>query len=750
MKKKIIIILVMLALGGSVLAQISLEYFEKGLVYYLLGDKPEAQKRFESFFEALREPILRRGYELLLKGEMWDSNRVFKNYLKSNKYSVMALVGVALSNEDVEERIEFLHRAIRFHPNKPQSCACLAMEYLKKENYKLARDWIRKAIQFATINEYKLIYAKIYLVMEEYQKVIDILLPERERMRENFYFNFFISNAFFSINQLKDKKIYIDRAISLKPNDLETRILLAKYYLKAEDYRKAHMILRELKSRADTFNYYLLYAELLLKLKDNRCLQYLDEAFMKNRWHPELNKLYAAYYDWKKDPENRRKMVIRAIISGVEPQGMIELYPDLADDRMVREYPSLPFFHVKTIEWLGPETILVVGSRRFDDREALSIIDLNRLQVVTTFRYPGVFDRVFIFGGGDRVIFSVNTYTEDSVALYTVVNRRIVRQITRSIPIPSIHVEYDPVLDHAYITDARVKKSFLESPFVIKLRLGQKQPVFPNYPFYIYRYSFSRPGIVRIKKFSDIRNLKIETIAQYYLISEQRNFNPELNELIKNAEQYDLGSDEEVKVFIARDLSGFIVYYSDLQESFRGILYLKKNNSYTRITSSEILGTDEYIGLKVVGLFPQNHSLLLLTVDEKKTLIRYNYRTRLINKLSNKCIDFYYHRGADEIYLLKEMNKMLQWTQAELQIFAFNPFLKRVIKGNRTLEKILAVQGGCLYFLTYNGELLRYDKYRPEEGFVYLQPAFNTIVHKRRMDNFETIAFINKRLVYFQ
>ena len=163
MRKKIILILFIILLSSFVFSEISLEYFEKGLIYFLLDDKPEAQKKFEDYFRAVRKPILRRAYELLLQNDLWEANRVFKSYLSMHKYSVTALVGVALSNVDEKERVEFLKRAIRFYPKQPQPFACLAVEYLNNENYSLAREMIEYAIKYATVKEYKLIFAKIFL-----------------------------------------------------------------------------------------------------------------------------------------------------------------------------------------------------------------------------------------------------------------------------------------------------------------------------------------------------------------------------------------------------------------------------------------------------------------------------------------------------------------------------------------------------------------------------------------------------------
>jgi hypothetical protein len=415
-----------------------------------------------------------------------------------------------------------------------------------------------------------------------------------------------------------------------------------------------------------------------------------------------------------------------------------------------KKYLSMSFFKIIRIEWMDDNRFIVVGNKNYDSKESLYVMDIKNMRIINSITFQGKFQDLFVFKQGERVLFSENQYTTGEVALYAVENKRKIRLISKSIPIPSVHIEYNKEHDIAYVTDSRVKTAFYKSPFVIKLRLGKTQPVFPNYPFYVYSFNFHNKRLNRIRKFSEIRNLQTNAIKKYYLFSEQITFNTQLNNMVKNAEIYDISSNEEVKLFTPDDLSGFILYYSDLDICFKGILFVAKSNQTIDIKSEEVLGTPDYIGMEVIELFPEGKEILFITKDENKTLIKYNYETKIINKLASKFVDYHYNRGKRELYILKEKNKMQLWPKTELQIISLNPFVKKIIKENKFLKKIHFSSDRKILFDTFTGELLSYDLFLPEKGFKYLQPSFDTVVRSRRKKKTESLVFINKRLIYIK
>ena len=313
--------------------------FSRGIVYYLIGDMELANKNLDTYFRFNPKPTVKLGFTLLLKNEKWEATKIFSDYLESDHRSLEALTGISLAVADMKNSlaIDNLQKITRMNTVYAPAYLCLGNEFFKRKNYPAAEDNFNKGLQFSKIAEYKLLLCELYLQTGQPQKAIELIQSEADTAPANYYFAWLTARAFYQLDNWPELYVYIDRALKVKPDSKEGQLLLAQYFMKTAELKKAKKILEKLKFNYYNLEYSLTFAEVLLKLKDNDAEKYLYEVFSQNQWEPRINLLLGLYHSKKKNA-NVQNWINRAILSGKNPEELKTEFPAQFN------FPSYPVF----------------------------------------------------------------------------------------------------------------------------------------------------------------------------------------------------------------------------------------------------------------------------------------------------------------------------------------------------------------------------------------------------------------------
>lgn len=724
--------------------------FNKGIAYLLIEDSALAQRHFNVYFNLNPNPTLRNGFKLLVEGNYSDATDQFKNFLDLNHRSTIALLGIALSTSTmtVSNTRELLKRATRLNPGYSPAYLSLGMEYLKIKNYPAAESNFRRALRFSNVPEYKILLGRLYLDLNKPELTLRLLQPEADRAPDNFYFNYLTARAFLQLNRLEELGQYIQTALEVNPTNNDARLLTAKYYLNQDDARRAGAILKGMKPDDYNEDYMKTYGHALVKLKDKKARKYLYEVFSRNGWDKDINRLLGLFHLWMDQKGTVQNWIYRTLLSGMELSRLKELFPG---NYTFPEYKFLPFFDVKQVEWLSEDTLLVVATRKSGERDRIFILDLKRMRIVQTMTYSGRMQEMFIAGNRKNLIFSTTARANESVYLYAMgLTGRILRPrliFRRPLGMPSVLVGFNSTGTLAYITDHRINKVAFESPFAQVSQYGKKAPVYPTYPFPIFRYNFTTRRLARLKEVGQVEVAPpVDAVRKYALLYSALLSNAQVQRLVEKGQQLDLTSSEMVKTYFAKDLSAFIIYMSDLKNAFYGVLWDHYNNLVLPIDEVMFLGAGKYAELSVLDFNPRKKELLVLTKN-KKELILYNYKTHLHICLAVKAEIVHYDREKGMIYVLNERNPKTPFAGSGLRVISLKPYFNKSVGTQKGLTNIITDMAGdtesAVYFSTIHGEIVRMDD---EYKFSYVGPSLEGSLNVTSPSTKKTAAFINGKL----
>lgn len=723
----------------------------KGIAYLLIGDKSLAGKHLNLYYQKGINPSLKNGFNLLMEGENEDAARHFKSYLDLDHRSSVALVGIALSTAHMStsNTDELLKRAARLDPTYSPAYLCLGVLNQGNKNYPMAEANFKRARQFANIPEFNILLGRLYLTTGNPGAALGLLKKEADRAPDNFYFNFLTAKAYLMLNRLDDLGPYIQAALDARPGNNEARLLSAKYYLDQDNAQKARIILKGIKLDEYDEDYMKTYAEVLVKLKDKTARNYLYEVFSRKKWDREINRLLGLFHLWMVKGGNVQNWIDRAALSGTDVKRLKELFPD---KYTFPEYKTLPFFEVKKIEWISEDFLLVAAIQKSGDRERLFVIDLKRMRIVQTMTFNGTLQEFFLSEDHKHLVFSSTAREGESIYLYYIdlTGRTLRLQELRREPFefPSAAVGFNSAGTIIYVTDSRINTLAFESPFSQVSQYGQKTPVYPSYPFPVYKYYLKMRRLERMKGALQSEVVPpIDALKKYAVVANAYQDNSRVQALIETGLQLDLTSPESVKIFFSSDMDYFIIYLADLKNAFKGVLWDSHNRNAREMDETMFLGKGNYAELTIVDFNPASKEILVLTKNERD-LILYNYRTHLHINLATEAFKAYYNREYNMVYALKARNSDVFFGGAGLQVISLSPYLNKTVGTRMGLTDILGSEGESdVYFSTYNGEIVKMDG---EYKFSYVKPSMEGSRYAVSPGGNRTAAFINDRLVLIE
>ncbi|MCP5106568.1 MAG: tetratricopeptide repeat protein [bacterium] len=722
--------------------------FNKGIAYLLIDDMEQAGRFFGLYFGRNPNPNLRNGYRLLVEGEYTDATRQFKGFLDLNHRSTIALVGIALSTSHmtVSNTGELLKRATRLSPRYSPSYLCLGVEYLKEKDYPRAESNFRRALGLSPrVPEYKILLARLYLQLGQPAAALKLVKQEADRAPDNFYFNYLTARAYLKLDRVEDLGQYIQAAMEAKPKNNEVKLLTAKYHLSRNNGQRAKTILKGIKFDDYNEDYLITYGRVLVALKEKKARNYLYEVFARKKWDRDVSRLMGLCHMWMAPKGNVQNWIYRAILSGGDSKRLKETFPGKFE---FPEYKFLPFFDVKRIEWLSDETLLVVATRKSGERQGVFIVDLKRMRVTQQMIFNGKLQEIFISPNHNSLILSSVARENESVYLYAMgLTGRVFRLALisrRPLSMASVEVGFNSAGTLAYITDHKISKLAFDSPFSMVSQFGQKKPVYPAYPFYIFKYNFATRRLTTSQaKGAEITVVPpLDTVKKYAAVANSYYAHTQVRALIEKGRQLDLTSSEMVKIYFARDMNSFIIYLSDINNAFRGVAWDAVHQKVVTMDQTMFLGAGEFAELNVLDYDPHRKEILVLTKNEKD-LILYNYETHLHMLPANNVYKVHYDREDRMIYVLNRRNSETSGG-AGLQVISLDPFLNKKVGTRVGLTDIIDYKSESeVYFETYDGEVVKMDE---TYNFTYVEPSLQGSLHAESFSSDKTAVFINGKL----
>lgn len=724
--------------------------FNKAVAYLLIKDTATAKRFFMSYFSRNPNPNLENGFRLLTEEHFRDAAQQFSYFLEISPRSTLALVGVALSTSimDVSNAEELLKRALRLDPGDSVAYLCLGMEYVQEKNYPLAEQNFKRALALANVPEYKILLGRLYLDMNKPEDTLDLVKSEADRTPDNFHFNFLAAQACFKSNRLNELGRYSQAALDAQPGNNDVRLLMANYYLSRDDAHKANLILKGLKFEDYNEDYMKSYGHALVLLKEKKARDYLYEVFARKKWDGDINRLLGLYHLWIGDKGVVQHWIYRAILSGSEISRLKGLFPT---EYKYPEYKFIPFFDVKQVAWISEDTLLAAASQKSGEPEKIFIIDMQKMQVVEAMSFNGKPQDVFVSANRENMVLCTAAKDNAGVYLYavTVMGRNIRLQPIWDQPLGMLSalVGFDRTGTQAYITDRKIESLAFESPFSQVGQYGKKKPVYPVYPFSIYKYNFSAQKLVKLKEVGSVETAPpIDALKKYALVANAVSTNSEVQALVEKGQGLDLTSAEMVKTYFPENtesLTHFIIYMSDLKNAFHGVVWDQDNNQVTSVDETVFLGRDNYAELTIVDFDPAKKEILVLAKNEKE-LIQYNYGSQSSTRLAKGAFKVHYNRRDRIVYELSERVDKALFAGSGLQVISLNPYVNRSVATKKNLSEIISCgEDSEVYFSTIDGEIIKMDE---EYNFTYVGPDMDGCVYAASPSAKRTAAFINGKL----
>lgn len=728
--------------------------FNKGMAYLLIKDQTLAQRFFKLHFTQNPNPYLENGYRLLAEGQYQEATRQFSDFLEISPRSTHALVGIALSTSPmaVSSTLELLKRALWLDAGCSAAYLCQGVEYVKNKNYPLAEQNYKQAFTIANVPEYKILLGRLYLEMNKPDAVLALVKEDADRVPDHFYFNFLVAQAYFQLDQLSELGRYSQAALDAQPGNNDVRLLMANYYLNMDEPHKANLILKTMKFEDYNEDYMKSYGHALVLLKDKKARDYLYEVFARKKWDKDINRLLGLYHLWMGDKEIVQNWIYRAILSGTAINRLKEIFPG---EYKYPEYKNMPFFDVKQVAWVNENTILIAASRESGESEKIFVLNPQKMQVIQTLSFNGKFQEIFVSENREYFILCTTAQENPGVYLYALCARDL---STRDIQLPpvcdqplemsSVLVGFDHNGTHAYITDYKIEKLAFESPFSQVAQFGKKKPVYPVYPFSIYKYSFASKNLTRLNGVESVEAAPpIDAIKKYALVSNAISINSEVQALVEKGQGMDLTSSDLVKIYFPADtttsLTHFIIYISDLKNAFHGLVWDQFKNKVTPIDETVFLGKGKYSELTIVDFNPEQKEILVVAKNIND-LILYNYETHASIRLTKNAFNVHYNRSNRIAYVLSERSNGVFSTGSGLHVVSLSPYIDKSVVTKKNLTDVISCENESnVSFTTMDGEIVKMDD---EYHFSYIGPDMDGCVYAVSPSSKKTAAYINGKL----
>jgi hypothetical protein len=615
----------------------------------------------------------------------------------------------------------------------------------------MAEKNFRQALGYSHIAEYKILLGRLYLELNKPGITLNLLKGEAEKAPDNFYFNFLTAKACLKLNRLNELGSYIDAALESKPDNNEAKLLQAKYHLNQNNHQKARLILKGIKFEDYNEDYMKTYAHVLVKLKDKKARNYLYDVFSREKWDKDINLLLGLYHLWIRGKGNVQNWIYRSILSGIEISRLKELFPG---KYKFPEYKYLSFFDAKEMEWISDEKVLLVATRQSGEPEKIFIIDSNKMRILQVLTYNGKIQEVSISKNRKNIIFSSTAEVNKSVYLYAVElagrNLRLRPVFGHPLNMPSVIVGFNSTGTLAYITNSEINALAFESPFSQVSQYEEKKPVYPTYPFPIYKYNFVTGRLEKLRNIGQTEiDPPIEGVKKYAMVADAFDVNSQIQALIEKGQRLDLTSTETVKIHFSKDLAFFIIYLSDLNNAFQGLAWDSYNNEITRVDETMFLGKENYAELTIVDFSPQKMEIMVVTKNQNEVIL-YNYDTHLYTRLAKNAAKVLYDRESQMVYVLNASgNKDRRYFGGSgLQVISLNPYVNTQVGTRLGLNDIIRYESESeVYFSTYNGEIVKMDD---KFEFSYVEPSLQDCEYAASPSGKKTAALINDRLVIIE
>ena len=125
-------------------------------------------------------------------------------------------------------------------PDDPSYFYILGNQYLNKQEIRKAHNKLAKAYESKPDSlDYALSYARVLLILKEFQRVREILMPFVEAKKENFGLFYYLGEAFKEVGELEEAVSYYQKALSQRGNVIQILNLLGECYYKLGNNDKA-------------------------------------------------------------------------------------------------------------------------------------------------------------------------------------------------------------------------------------------------------------------------------------------------------------------------------------------------------------------------------------------------------------------------------------------------------------------------------------------------------------------------------
>jgi tetratricopeptide (TPR) repeat protein len=748
--KKAAALLILGLLGAALFPAAASDDFSRAMAYFLVGDLDQARKNLDSHFNRHPQPTVKLGFVLLLQNDKWEAMKKFRDYLESDHRSLEALIGISLATADMKNSmaIDNLQKALRMDPGFAPAYLCLGNEFLARNNYPAAEDYLNKSLKYASVPEFKILLAELYLKSSQAQKALDLIRPEAAAAPGNYYYALQAARACLRLEGCLEAPRFIEQALNARPGSREALLLEGQHLLKSGELSKAKALLGKLK-----FDYYnpefsLTFAEVLLRLKDRDAEKYLYEVFSQSPWIPGVNKLLGLFHLRKKSA-NVQNWIYRAILAGLSAQELRKAFP------AQYQFPDVPFFPVfeaKKIQWLGNRRILVAGAMRSGEKEKLVVLDAASLKTIKSFEYEGAMLGMFPSPRLDKVIFSTSATENEKVYIYTLVSSgdtfKLMPVIGYALGMASIQAAFSADGSVAYVTDGSLPDLAFSSPFSVLSAYGRKKAIYPAYPFPVYSYAYASERWAQVKSREALRSIPMPALQHYLLVADAIQVNADMAKLIAKGQQIDITSSEEMKIHFAKTGNYFLISFSDLKNAFRAWVYDPRSGKLVHFDETMFLGEKYYAEMDIIAFHPESNEILVCTRDKARNLIHFNYHSLLYKKLDGNILAAGIAPDMNTIYALAEKNKSYYFSDTNLEIIRVSPYDRSRFDSRRDLNAIIdCADRNAAYFTTYNGELVKLD----EEGkFSWRQVSLAGSLNQASPDKSKAAAVINGRLVVLE
>lgn len=287
---------------------------EKGIAFYLLGEKHKAAIEWSKFFKK-RKDVIAQGFKALAKGEYLSASYYFNAYRKRTRRAYygkeewLKYLGLSLALKDIApyHRDWYVARAKILNPDNPIVEFTAGVYDLEMGRLKKARRRLERSVKKLKEWVFKIFMAKLLIEEGNLEKAVEEALPFLKKHH---------GIGYELIDALKDAGDYsqaweVARKLPDKEETLPVKISLALKLKKLTEAENYIYRLPEGNPQREKFRAYLLY-EKGKKRKARKILEKLSEILTFD------GELWALLYKLEKKDEKRRMYAYLAFFNGAD------------------------------------------------------------------------------------------------------------------------------------------------------------------------------------------------------------------------------------------------------------------------------------------------------------------------------------------------------------------------------------------------------------------------------------------------